>query len=145
MELTMKTETYKGEITTFLGKKIVPALKYDGNFNAFTSADEIRLANEWPTEKEVIEWRNAERKAVAVSKSRAQILEDNGYEKPAANDPVVVFAGMVKTLKLAGKSEKAAVKQAQLMLGYNADGYVLGDDGQPTDVKATAQAETADE
>jgi hypothetical protein len=139
----MKSTAFKGDITTAYGKKLAKALNYSGSFDAYENIDEIRSEKDFPTDKEIVDFRNAERKANAVSQERNKVLEAAGIEKPQAKDPVVVYANFVKQLRLSGKSQKAADTMAVEILGYNADGYVVKD-GVVTEEKAKAAEETTD-
>lgn len=140
----MKATPFKGDITTAYGKKLAKALSYSGSFDAYESIEEIRAEKDFPTDKEILDFRNAERKANAVSQERNKALEAAGYEKPQPKDPAVVYANFVKQLRLSGKSQKAADTMAVEILGYNADGYVVRD-GVVTEEKAKAAEESADD
>ena len=136
----MKNTTFSSKADTAYGKPVNPPVPYSGSFDAYENVGEIRSANDWPSDDEILALRNSERKAKAISKARVDALDAAGYKKPEANDPVQVFAAQVKTLKLAGKSEAKAIALATEILGYNADGYVVDESGNATSEKAVAVA-----
>src|SRR5262245_4584274 len=143
----MKTETFKGTITSAYGKDLQKDLgrkpiAFSGSFEAFESYAELSASpKEMPTEQEIVDFVNASRKATARTQATTKALDEAGISKPKANDPQVIHANMVKNLVLNGKKEEKAIELVNGLLGYNGQGFVLDENGQPTDVQATPAAE----
>jgi hypothetical protein len=113
----MKTEKFSGVMENAYGKVLPEKLKFSGTFEAFENVDEVRAANEFPDDKEVVAWANGKRKASARQKSMNAVLESAGITKPTLEDPQVQLAGMVKILVANGRSEEDAITLAETTLG----------------------------
>lgn len=124
----MKTVTIKGKIENAYGKPVsyylkgVDSLEFSGDYEEYTDAAEVRSRGEWPNDKTIVDFLNAQEKASARAKYTTETLTKNGINKPEADDPKVVHAGMVKQLMLGKKSRDAAVALATQALGWDSDG-----------------------
>lgn len=124
----MKTETVSGTVASAFGRplstynKSLTTLKFSGPYEIFETPDEVRKAEKWPTDEDIVKMLNAEQKATARTKYTNEKIKEAGIEKPAADDPVVVHAGMVKQLMLGKKTREQAVQMATLNLGWDENG-----------------------
>jgi len=114
----MKTTPFDGEVTQAYGKVLPTPVKFSGDFEAFENASEVRNASEWPSDKDIVAFVNAQRKANARAKATNEALQAAGIEKPAADDPQVVLRNMIKQLILAKKTPEQARQLAEGVLGY---------------------------
>lgn len=114
----MQTETYKGTIESAYGNVLDVALKFEGQFEAYTSIDELKTANDMPSNDEIVKFVNDKRKANARQKSMQAALDAAGIAKPTLEDPKVQFTQMVKILVTSGKSDAEARAIASAALGY---------------------------
>ncbi len=114
----MKTTTFKGTVESAYGKTLPKSVAFEGSFEAYETIAEVKAAKDEPTDEEIVDFRNAQRKANARSKSTTDALTAAGYEKPKADDPQVILANMIKQLKLSGKDEVTATSLAENLLGY---------------------------
>ena len=138
----MKTVKFSGISRNAFGRVLETPVPFSGEREEYENIGEIRAANDYPSDAEIVKMRNGERAALATSAARASALEAAGVKAPAPTDPIVVFAGYVKNQMAAGRSLKKATKKAWLDLGYNAEGFECGPDGVSTGTKATAKTET---
>lgn len=133
---------FDGKIETFMGKPVSPALPYSGKVSQYAETEAglaaLKAANEFPKTREIVQSVNAKNKAKERAKVIAEVLKENGYEKPAADSAVSLFNSMVKTLKLAGRSDADAAKGAEIALGYNLA------QAEERDAAAETEAETED-
>jgi hypothetical protein len=114
----MKTEKFSGTIESAYGNPVSPALKFDGTFDAFESLDEIRQANEHPSNDEIVAFVNNKRKANARQKSMQAALDAAGYVKPTLESDVQLqLRTLIKVFEAAGKSRDEAVQIAETTLG----------------------------
>ena len=93
-------------------------VSFEGSFEAYETIGEIRAAKDEPSDEEVINFRNAQRKANERSKATVAALELAGHKKPAADDPQVLLQNMIKTLILSGKDKDTATQMSEKILGY---------------------------
>ena len=113
----MKTETLSGTIETAYGKPLKTPVKYSGEVNLYETADEVRTANDWPSNDEVINFVNQNRKANERQKLMKAALDAAGIQKPTLEQPEEQFKQMVKILTAAGKEEATAKQIANATLG----------------------------
>ena len=109
----MKTEKFSGSIGSFLGEKLPKELKFAGTYEAYESYEEVKTANDLPTNDEVVDYRNTQRKNNARQKTMQDTLTENGYVKPDPNNPVVVAQTMIRNLE---KMENMPAQQKQMMI-----------------------------
>ncbi len=113
----MKTEKFSGTMENAYGNVLPTPVKFSGSFEAFENVDEVKAANSYPDDKEVVAWANAKRKAAERQKSMNQALIDAGINKPTLEDPQVQLSTMIKVLKAAGRDEETAIDLAEKTLG----------------------------
>lgn len=114
----MKTEKFSGTIENAYGKPVAPALKFEGTYQAYETKAEIEAQGDLPTDKEIVAYRNAQRKAAARQASFNSTLEAAGIEKPTLeNDVLLQLKTLYKTLVAAKKSHAEARAMAATMLG----------------------------
>lgn len=113
----MKTETFTAEASSGRGKTFDKPLQYGGEYEVYESPDEIRQRNDWPSDDDVLEYRNTQRKLAARNKALNQALDDAGIEKQTINNSESLrLAGMVRILMAAGDSEEEATATAKRTL-----------------------------
>lgn len=114
----MKTETLKGTMENAYGQPLPTIIAYKGEFESFTSLDEIP-ANEKPGDEDILAFVNNKRKANARQKFMNEALQAAGIQKPTLEDnPDLQVSTMVKALVASGKYDKdAAEKIARQTLG----------------------------
>lgn len=107
------------------GKSLEKPISFSGSFNAYTDIGEVRAANDFPSDKEIVDFRNAQRKATEVQKARTAALDAAGIIKPTLeNDAQLRLRGMYKILRAAGKSHDEARSMAAANLNEEwADDY----------------------
>ncbi len=114
----MKSETYSGTIESAYGSPLPTALKFNGTFEAFETLDEVRSANEYPTDVDILAFVNGKRKANARQKSMQAALDAAGIVKPTLeNDVQLQLRTMLKVLIASGKSEPEARQTAEAVIG----------------------------
>lgn len=127
----MVTQVVKGEVSNAFGKPVsyykkdVNSIPFEGEFEVYQDAAEVRTRGEWPNDATIVDFLNAQLKANARAKFTAEALEKAGIEKPKADDPQVIHANMVKQLMLAKKDRETAVKLATMSLGYDEKGVTV--------------------
>jgi hypothetical protein len=113
----MKNERFSGTIESAYGKPVTPALKFDGTFDAYESVEEIRVKNDYPSDDEIVAFKNNQRKANSRQKAMQAALDAAGYEKPTLeNDRALQVRTLVKVFLAAGKSEAEATALAESTL-----------------------------
>lgn len=84
----MKSETFSTETNTAWTKPLDKPVPYDVEYDAYETIDEVKSANDFPSDKEVIDFRNAQRKNNARQKAMNEALVAAGHVKPTTeNDP----------------------------------------------------------
>ena len=114
----MKTEKFSGTIESAYGKPVSPAIKFEGEYSAFESVEEVRTKNEYPSDDEVVTFVNNKKKANARQKAMQAALDAAGYEKPTLEtDPQLQLRTLYKVFIASGKSETEARALASSTLG----------------------------
>lgn len=113
----MKNETLKGTMDNAYGKALPKPVSYEGSLELYETPDEVRAANDWPSNDEIVSVVNANRKANARQKFMKAALDAAGIQKPTLEDPAEQFKQMVKILVTAGKDEATAAQLANATLG----------------------------
>jgi len=101
----MKLITFDGTIETAFGKKLDTPLTFTAQckeYDATTDgAAELKAANEWPTDSDIVEFVNARAKATARQKATTETIKAAGIVKPTAeNDADLRLATMAKMIRL---------------------------------------------
>ena len=105
----MKTEKLSGLIENAYGAKLDTPVKYDGNFEAYESGQEVRAANDMPSDDEVVSFRNSQRRAAARQRLMQEALDAAGIKKPTLeNSAELRYKNIFDALKAAGKSDSEA-------------------------------------
>lgn len=115
----MKLEKFTGKMESAYGNDLPTPLKFSGEFQAYETIEEIRAANDLPSDKEVVTSVNARRKASEVQKARTAALEAAGIKAPTNEDPRTAHKNMVAILVAQGKTEDEAVDLATKVLGHS--------------------------
>ena len=114
----MVKETFKGTIESAYGETLATALNFEGEFDAFETIDEVKTANDFPSNDEILKFVNDKRKASKRQAAMTATLEAAGIAKPTLENPKVQYAQMVKVLIANGKTEAKAKEIASAALGY---------------------------
>jgi hypothetical protein len=113
----MKTIKFSGISENAYGKAITP-LKYETAYDAYEGISEVRAANDYPSDADVVKFLNAQRKANARQKAMQAAWDAAGLIKPTLeNDEQLRLKSMFKILVAAGKSESEAKTLASATLG----------------------------
>jgi len=78
----MKTVSFNGVIENAYGKKLDAPITFDTTFEAFETKAEVEKANELLKDEEIVDFRNAQRKANARQKAMQAALDAAGVVKP---------------------------------------------------------------
>lgn len=113
----MKPTSFTGTMENAYGRPLPSPIKFEGSFDAYETLDEVRSKNEFPSDKEILDFVNAKEKANARQKSMNAALEAAGIVKPTLEDPQVQLLQMIKILKAAGRSDEDATTLAETTLG----------------------------
>ena len=118
----MKVEKFSGKMENAYGKTLPAPVSFSGSFEAFENVDEVRAANSYPDDAEVVSWANAKRKASERQKAMNAALEEAGIAKPTLEDPQVQLATIIKALRASGRNEQEAIALAETTLGVKYNG-----------------------
>jgi hypothetical protein len=118
----MKTEKFSGSVSSAYGEPIAlqdgsKEVKFNGSFQAYETADEIRAANDWPSDSDVVSYVNAKRKASARAKATESALEAVGISKPDLSDPTYRRKRMIADFVAMGVPQEIATQQVDAILG----------------------------
>jgi hypothetical protein len=113
----MKVDTIKGTIETAYGSTLKEPVKYEGQVDLYETVEEIKAANDWPSNDEIVSFVNRNRVANQRAKLMKAALDAAGIQKPTLEDPMEQFKQMVKILVTAGKDETTARTIANTTLG----------------------------
>ena len=111
-------DKFSGVIENFYGKPLTEKLAYDAESVKYATPDEVRQANAWPKDSEIVDFVNARAKATARQNAMQAAVNAAGIVKPTLeNDDQMKLKGMVKILVAAGKTEAEAKDIASNTLG----------------------------
>lgn len=113
----MKTEKFSGTIESAYGSPLASAIKFNGEFAAYESFEEMSAAQDLPSRDEQLTYINNKRKANARQKAMQLALDNAGVSKPTLEDPQVQLKTIIKALVASGKSEEVATQIAETTLG----------------------------
>jgi len=113
----MKTEKFTGTMENAYGNPLPKSIAFEGSFDAYDTIEEVRSANDFPSNDEIVTFVNARRKATKRQQAMTAALDAAGIAKPTNEDPNVAFKNMVAILKAQGKSEEQAAQVAKTVLG----------------------------
>ena len=113
----MKTEKLSGIIENAYGKKLDKPIPYEGEFQAYEQAQEVRAANDMPSDDEVVSFRNQQKRAATRQRLMQEALDKAGIQKPTLeNSAELRYKNIYDALIAAGKStsEAEAIAKAAL-------------------------------
>lgn len=113
----MTKETVKGSIETAYGNPLPTPVAYEGVVDLYETVDEVKTANDWPSNDEIVKIVNRNRIANGRQKFMTAALDAAGIKKPGLDDPQEAFKQMVKILVATGKDETTAKGIANATLG----------------------------
>jgi hypothetical protein len=116
----MKKVTFDGTMENAYGKQLPTPIPFNGSYDAFENYEEVKSANELPSNDEVLAFVNNKKKANARQKAMQAALEAAGIEKPTLeNDKDLQWKTMYKSLIASGKyTEEKARELTSDMLDY---------------------------
>jgi hypothetical protein len=113
----MKTESFEATAESGRGVKFESPVTYSGDYSVYEKADEVRAANDWPSDDDIVEYRNTQRKLAARNKALNAKLDELGIEKQTINNSESMrLAGMVRILMASGVSQEEATATAKATL-----------------------------
>lgn len=113
----MTKETVQGTINTAYGNTLSKPVAYEGSVDLYETVEEVKAANDWPSNDEIVTIVNRNRVANARQKFMTAALDAAGIKKPGLDDPQEAFKQMVKILTATGKDEATARGIANATLG----------------------------
>ncbi len=115
----MKTEKFDGTVASAYGETLTKPVSFSGSFDAYETVDEIRAANDWPSDDDVIGFVNAKRKAAKRAAATTEALQAAGIEKPDPNTPenrrkrmIADFVAMKVPVEIATQQVDAILRAA---------------------------------
>lgn len=91
----MKVEKFSGTVESAYGKVLATPVKFSGEYNAFENFDELKTANEIPSNDDIVNFVNAKRKASARATATTEALTAAGIQKPDPNTPEAIKSRMI--------------------------------------------------
>lgn len=114
----MKTVAWKSTLRTIWGLPVNPPIPISGNIATFESVEEMRAKGEYPSEAQILKFKNAQIKAADKQKVSIAAATAAGLVKPTLeNDPQMRLKNIYKTLLANGQSEAEARANASTVLG----------------------------
>jgi hypothetical protein len=113
----MKTEKFSGSVSSAYGETLKTPVKFDGEFKAYETNDEVRAGGDWPTDNDIVDYVNAKRKASARAKATENALTVAGYQKPDLSDPTYRRKRMIADFVAMGVPSEIATQQVDAILG----------------------------
>lgn len=119
-ENKMVVKTFKSVAYSAYKKKLEKPLKYSGDYKAYESIEEVRAANDFPSDKEIVRLKNAAQLAKAKAAAKTAGLDAIGVVKSTIeNDKQMALREFVKVLMSSKKyTLEAARALAAQHLGY---------------------------
>lgn len=128
----MKKKVFGGVIRSAHGKPLselavkegfqpLPAsVKYSTHVMEYETPEELRAANDWPKDADIVKMKNRDKKANERQKAMAAKLEELGVIKPTTeNDPQLRLERMRDLYIDNGLSEEEAREKASASLGID--------------------------
>ena len=131
----MKTKIVKGTIESAYKKPVSPALNYSGETQIYVDVAEVKAANAWPNDKQVVKLVNR----MEVAKKRAELikatLDAAGYKAPTLEDDAEAIRATAKVLMARKKAATQAEAEAMAreILGIADDVTVDDEDEDETE------------
>lgn len=140
MAITKKTAT--ATAYTAHGKKLENPVTFSYTWSVFGTAEDVRTADKWPSEKKIAKMVTAMEKGSARSAGQAEAFEALGIVKPtAADDPQIGLKDMLRTLlqlKNADGTAKFTLEEARKRAAL-ATGVDWADDEDEDDTETAAE------
>ena len=109
----MKDETKSSETSTAYGKKLDTPIPFTFSWKAYENIEEVKAANDLPSDEEVVKFRNNQKELSARGKALTAALDAAGYKKPTIeNDEQLRLREMFKVLMA---SKKYTEEQARTL------------------------------
>lgn len=114
-------ENKTGEATAEIayGVKLDKPITYTFSYNAYTSIDEVKAANDMPNDAQILKMRNDQRLSKARQAAQTAAFDAAGLVKPTAeNNDQIRLKDMVKTLltaKLPNGERRYTEEQARTL------------------------------
>jgi len=114
----MTKETFEAKAEKAHGKLLPSPIVFQVTVEKYDGIEEVRAANDYPSDADVVDFLNAARKAAATTAARTAALEAAGIVKPTRdNDPQVRLKEMAALFKSNGMTMDAARSAASTALG----------------------------
>jgi hypothetical protein len=94
----MKSVPFTATAESAYGEKLEKAVTYAGTYESFETYDEVKSANELPSNDEIVTMVNNKRKAAAKAKAMQAKFDELKIEKPDPNSPANLRKGMIVNL-----------------------------------------------
>src|SRR5262249_6554957 len=128
----MKTETLSGVIESAFGAKLPEPVKYSGSFDAYEKVDEVKSANDMPSDDEVVSFRNTQKRNNKRQQLMSDALESAAKAFTAANGDKVTNPYVKPTLESSADLRYKTIYDALIAAGKS-----------PEEAKNTAEAALA--
>jgi hypothetical protein len=116
----MTKEKFSGTIENYYGKPLATALSYEAETDNFDGIDEVKSANEFPKDSEIVTFVNAKRKAVIRQRAMQAAVDAAGIVKPTLeNDGQLRLKNVFKILVAGGTPEAEARDIASTATGVS--------------------------
>lgn len=113
----MKTETFEATATSGRGQNFASPLSYSGEYQVYDNPEEIREKNDWPSDDDILQYVNTQRKLAARNKALNAALDAAGIAKQTIeNSENLRLSGMVKILVASGMGQDEATEVAKATL-----------------------------
>lgn len=116
----MKTVEVKGTIESAYGKPVTEygkqPIPYAGTVENYETIEEIKTANDWPSNDEILSIVNQRKTAAGRAKAIKAALDAAGIEKPTLEDKDEAVKATVKILMAQGKDEATARQLAEALI-----------------------------
>lgn len=113
----MKTEKISGTMEKAYGSALAQPIPYEGTFEVYETSQEVRSANDMPSDEEVVNIRNQQRRNNARQKFMQAALDAAGIKKPTLDTSLELrIKNIVDSLVANGKSKEKALEIAYAAL-----------------------------
>jgi hypothetical protein len=105
-----KQTEVNASVASAYGQEMKEAIKFKFSFeelDANVPADVEKAKSEFE-DSDYVATINAKRRAAARAKQTEKVLSEAGYEKPAKDDPKVIFANLLRQFRNGGMAEEQA-------------------------------------
>lgn len=86
----METKTGKASVGSAYGIKLDKPIEFSFKYQALNTPEEVRAAQEWPSDADIVEIVNVARANNARQKEQKVVLEAAGYKQPTLKDSEVL-------------------------------------------------------